>query len=134
MTDTSPEPGIPGAARPWDDQGIGSVYTERAHLTALLAAAYPSVLVTGADPYVPDWPVLYVMLPTGQASWHVSPNDLPIFAHVEQATAPDGPAWDGHTNDEKYERISRLTQMVAAEGPRIESALAALRAHGVGSE
>lgn len=113
MTDTSPEPGIPGALRPWDDQGIGTVYTERAHLTALLAAQYPSVIVEGADPAAPDWPVLYVNLPTGQASWHVSPADLTIFAHVSRVTAPEGPVWDGHTNDQKYERISRLAGLVA---------------------
>jgi hypothetical protein len=109
------EPGIPGALRPWDDQGIGTVYTERAHLTAVLAALFPSVMVFGADPHAPDWPVLYVDLPTGQASWHVSPADLPIFKWVDSVTSPAGPAWDGHTNDEKYDRIARLTQQVAVD-------------------
>lgn len=111
--DPRPDP-TPEAQRPWDDQGIGYVYTERAHLTALLAAHYPSVLVTGADPHAPDWPILYVRLPTGQCSWYVSPSDLPIFAHVQKVTAPDGPVWDGHTNDQKYARIAEWAKAIAA--------------------
>lgn len=108
MTDTPTDP-----VRSWDDQGIGSVYTERAHLTALLAAQYPSVLVMGADPDAPNWPVLYVDLPTGQASWHVSPTDLSLFAHVRRETAPDGPVWDGHTNEQKYGRLALLAAAIA---------------------
>lgn len=42
------------------------------------------------DPNEPDWPVAMIKLPTGQVSWHV-----PKF--------PD--PWDGHTTEEKYERI-----------------------------
>lgn len=106
-----PDP-TPETPRPWTDQGIGEVYTERAHLTALLAAHYPSVIVFGADPHAPDWPVLYVTLPTGQASWHVSPSDLPLFKHVDAVTSPDGPVWDGHTNEEKYERVAHLAWAV----------------------
>lgn len=92
-----------------------SVYRERAHLVALLAAQYPAVLVYGADPDEPEWPVLFVDLPTGQASWHISPDDLDLFAHVgpRRASDPDAPQWDGHTTAEKYERIDRLTAEVA---------------------
>lgn len=35
------------------------------------------------------WPIVYVDLPAGQVSWHVVPYPQP---------------WDGHTNDEKYQR------------------------------
>lgn len=38
----------------------------------------------------PDWPVIFIELPTGQISWHV-----PQYESV----------WDKHTTDEKYKRI-----------------------------
>lgn len=41
------------------------------------------------DPNEPDYPVVYIDLPTGQVSWHI--------------TAYAG-EWDGHTTEQKYER------------------------------
>lgn len=38
----------------------------------------------------PEWPVVYIELPTGQVSWHVP----------EHFTA-----WDGHDGHEKYQRM-----------------------------
>ncbi len=43
------------------------------------------------DPLEPEWPVLFIELPTGQISWHVS-------QHVNE--------WDGHSTGEKYRRIA----------------------------
>lgn len=77
-------------------------YNERAHLVALLAAIYPSTW--GIDFDEPGWHVVYVQLPTGQASWHISPNDRDLFAHVP---GPSG-EWDGHTTEQKYDRIDKL--------------------------
>lgn len=45
------------------------------------------------DPVEPDWPVIYIDLPTGQVSWHVK--------------AYDG-EWDGHDNEEKAKRIAQF--------------------------
>ena len=42
------------------------------------------------DPDEPEWPVAYIDLPTGQVSWH-----MPQFAQP----------YDGHTTEEKYQRI-----------------------------
>ena len=42
------------------------------------------------DPSEPDWPVVYIELPTGQVSWH-----MPCHKYE----------WDGHSTEEKYERI-----------------------------
>jgi len=44
------------------------------------------------DPEEPEWPVVYIELPTGQVSWHMP-------QHKE--------AWDGHETGEKYLRIHR---------------------------
>lgn len=83
---------------------MDSVYRERAHLVAHLATVYPSVL--GIDPAEPDWAVCYVKSPKGQLSWHISPDDMDLFGHV-----PHGGhvTWDGHTTEEKYERLDALT-------------------------
>jgi hypothetical protein len=80
------------------------IYRERAHLTSFLSKVYPSRL-SHSDPSEPDWPVLYVQTPEGQLSWHVSPDDLDLFGHL--AVVP-GVQWDGHSTEEKYERLGRL--------------------------
>lgn len=87
-----------------------NVYRERAYLVALLCAIYPATLVYGADPSEPDWPVVFVDLPTGQASWHISPGDISVFDDVRSRNAgdPDAPIWDGHSTLEKYERIAKF--------------------------
>lgn len=90
-------------------QEVANVYRERAHLVALLAALYPSSLAY-SDPDTPEWPVVTVETPAGQMSWHVAPDDVGLFDHL------DGPAegfeWDGHSTDEKYERMRDLTKRV----------------------
>lgn len=47
--------------------------------------------VTGIriDPAEPEWPVVYIELPTGQVSWHMPQHPVP---------------YDGHTTEVKYER------------------------------
>lgn len=96
---------------------LDNAYRERAHLAAHLAAGYPSVLVEGADATAPDWAVLFVKLPTGQVSWHVSPADRDLFGHVRRTMAgmPDAPAWDGHSTEEKYARVDAHTRALAGE-------------------
>lgn len=83
-----------------------TVYRERAHLLALLATHYPSHIQP--DPVEPDWPVLYLDLPTGQAAWHIGERDLGLFQHVRTDVYEP---WDGHTTDEKYARIAELTRL-----------------------
>jgi hypothetical protein len=93
-----------------------SVYRERARLVAHLAAIYPSAIIPGADPSEPDWPLVFVHTTEGQLSWHVSPEDVDLFEHV-RAMTPEGAfghfRWDGHTTEEKYERLARLTEIKA---------------------
>lgn len=82
-------------------------YRERAHLVALLAALHPSH-IGHTDPTAPDWAVVIVEAPGGQLSWHIAPRDMDLFTHV-QPTNRICRGWDGHTADEKYERIRELT-------------------------
>lgn len=85
-----------------------SVYRERAHLVAHLAALYPSHIGPN-DPTAPDWAVLTVEAPTGQMSWHIAPSDMDLFEHVPTTTAERD--WDGHSTEEKYARLRALTRI-----------------------
>lgn len=42
------------------------------------------------DPGAPEWPVVYIELPTGQVSWHMPQHEVP---------------WDQHSTEEKFQRI-----------------------------
>lgn len=85
------------------------VYRERAHLVAHLAAVYPSC-IGYTDPAEPDWAVVTIGLPTGQACWHVAPDDMDLFGHVP-ATREE--LWDGHSAEEKYARLDAHTRALA---------------------
>ena len=78
-------------------------YTERNRLVAFIANIYPSGV---KKTVIPGWDeawhgCVYIDLPTGQASWHFHDNEAHLFAHL---TPYDG-EWDGHTTEEKYERL-----------------------------
>lgn len=81
-----------------------SIYRERAYLTSHLSKIYPSRL-SYSDPNEPDWAVLYIQGPKGQMSWHISPDDMDLFEHL--AIVP-GVQWDGHTTQEKYDRLHAI--------------------------
>ncbi|TMR11043.1 helix-turn-helix transcriptional regulator [Nonomuraea turkmeniaca] len=82
-------------------------YRERAYLVAHLAAQYFSAIAYN-DPNEPEWPVIYIETPAGQLSWHLSPDDLDLFEHVIRVT-PESITWDGHSTEEKYQRLAKLT-------------------------
>ena len=44
----------------------------------------------------PEWPVVYIDLPSGQVSWHMP-------QHTSQ--------WDGHDTNEKYRRIDDFCRL-----------------------
>jgi len=93
---------------------LDAAYRERAHLVALLAAWQVSH-IGHTDPSAPDWAVVTIELPTGQACWHIAPADMDLFAHV-QPTNRICRGWDGHTTEEKYARIDAFAAQLA-EGP-----------------
>jgi hypothetical protein len=78
-------------------------YTERNRLVAFLASIHPSGVKKTA---IPGWDeawhgCVYIDLPTGQASWHFHDSEAHLFAHLP----PYDGEWDGHTTEEKYERL-----------------------------
>ena len=85
-------------------------YNERNRLVALISKIFPSSLGRHEESD-PSWDhdcrwIVYVNMPTGQCSWYIHEDDLPMFSHLEQAKI----RWDGHSTEEKYSRISMLSQ------------------------
>lgn len=77
------------------------IYRERAHFVAFMSKLFPAS--KWVDEREPNYPVIGVDTLAGQLSWHVHQDDMDLFAHVtEQGT------WDGHTTEEKYERLARI--------------------------
>jgi hypothetical protein len=97
-------------------------YRERAHLVAYAAALHPSH-IGYTDPAAIDWLVVTIETPTGQMSWHIAERDRDLFEHVRLVPAVHN-VWDGHTTEEKYARLRRLT----ASPGRAEAAIASVRA------
>lgn len=84
---------------------VSKVYTERNMAVALAMqlarkAGYLIWVHSGDDP---DWPVVFIELPTGQVSWHVPIAELMTF-FPDTPVAPASP-WDGHSTAEKNARI-----------------------------
>lgn len=83
---------------------VNSIYRERNQLVAALSKLFPASLEPHVGAGVADW-VVRIDLPTGQAGWHIPTGQLWIFDHLPRS---QGRAWDGHTNEEKYDRLSRI--------------------------
>lgn len=82
-------------------------YTERNRLVAFLARLYPSGLrKTAIEGWDPEWDnCVYIDTPEGQMSWHFHGSDGHLFAGLPAYEKP----WDGHSTEEKYARLKRLT-------------------------
>jgi hypothetical protein len=59
--------------------------------------------------------VVVIDLPTGQVSWHIGVHDGPV-CQFETLPTYDG-EWDGHTTDEKWERV-RAYRTKLADAPK----------------
>jgi len=79
-------------------------YWERNQLVAHLSKLYPAHLYI--DPRETDeWKTcVCIHSPTGQLTWHVPAKELEHFKHL--IVEPNH--WDGHTTEEKYQRLSRI--------------------------
>lgn len=83
-------------------------YEERNRVVAALAACFPSGIArTAIEGWSDDWHgCVYIDLPTGQASWHYHDSQAPLFAHLPEYKDE----WDGHTTEEKYERVAKIAK------------------------
>ncbi len=96
-------------------------YTERNRLVAFMASIFPSALTkTDIEGWHPEWHwCVYIFTRKGQLSWHIHESQLSMFDHVERRQV----VWDGHTTDEKYQRLAELCFLARprAFGPRVMS-------------
>jgi hypothetical protein len=88
-------------------QSKDQAYWERNQLVRFLTTVLPSFrMIHEYDPeWDPDWMnIIVVQTNEGQLSWHIHNNELPMFKHLLLTEAK----WDGHTTEEKYQRLYRL--------------------------
>ncbi|MFJ3021455.1 hypothetical protein ACIPH4_10955 [Streptomyces tendae] len=87
-------------------------YRERAQLLAWIATLFRPHAVLAPSLDVDDedgWWLLFLTIAGRQMSWHISPRDIDLFQHVQRVDSADLRAqWDGHTTEEKYERIRTM--------------------------
>jgi uncharacterized coiled-coil protein SlyX len=88
---------------------INDTYGERDRLVCALSKVFPSWLerhpLTDTS-WDDDWRwIVFINFPTGQGSWHIHESEHPWFSHLEFKA---GNSWDGHTNDQKYDRLAAL--------------------------
>ncbi len=81
-------------------------YAERNAVVAALARHYPSgVAKTAIEGWNPEWHnCVYIDTPVGQMSWHFHDSQASMFATLPPYDKP----WDGHTTQEKYDRLAQL--------------------------
>jgi hypothetical protein len=81
-------------------QGLMSIYTERAHLVALLARIYPShaYFPDDADPNFAC--AVCIHFPWGQATYHIQDDDFRVLFRPWVLFVKSD--YDGHTTDQKY--------------------------------
>ena len=86
---------------------LDAAYRERAQVVAALVRTnnWRTWRIEAPDAF--GWWIVYAETPQGQVSWHVSERDVDLFRWVPVAL-PDSPGWDGHSTEEKYQRLARL--------------------------
>lgn len=82
-----------------------AAYNERNKLVAYLTTLYPSHLAKHPEDdkeWDDEWRnIVIIETPKGQCSWHVHDSEMLMFRHL----GTEGKPWDGHTTEEKYERL-----------------------------
>jgi len=87
-----------------------NAYRERDLLVCALSKLFRSHLGRHPDDdteWENDWRwIVFIDLPTGQASWHIHDSELHLFEHLTHHIGPS--SWDGHTTEEKYNRLAAI--------------------------
>jgi hypothetical protein len=81
-------------------------YAERNKLVRFLACIFPAGTArTDIPGWDPEWHgCVFIDTPAGQMSWHYHDRESAMFADLPPYTKP----WDGHTTEEKYQRLAKL--------------------------
>ena len=88
-----------------------NAYAERNELIAFMTTLYDSHLCRHPDSdkeWEDEWRwIVCIHSPAGQLTWHVHQTELPKFYHLKV----EENHWDGHTTEEKYERIRQINPL-----------------------
>jgi hypothetical protein len=89
------------------DRQKNGAYSERNQLVKFLSKCFPSSIERhDGEDWEDDWRnVVFIDLPTGQASWHIHDSELANFEHLPRNR---GRKWDGHSTELKYQRLDDL--------------------------
>ena len=91
-------------------EDVSKVYTERNIAVALAVglarqAGYPAVVYISEEE--PEWPVIFIEIPTGQVSWHIPASEY--LQYFGELPVIERNPWDGHSTEDKNKRITRYT-------------------------
>lgn len=81
------------------------IYSERAHLLALLAEHYAADIYQDPDEEQGFSNVLALKINDRWLTWHISDSDLHLFPSINRSSTS---LWDGHTTEEKYQHIADI--------------------------
>ncbi len=91
------------------EKAKAGAYWERNQLVSALSKLFPAWMEKHPDSdtsWDEEWRyIIFIELPTGQASWHIHDSEFKSFQHL---TYKNVCSWDGHTTEEKYKRLSQL--------------------------
>jgi hypothetical protein len=90
------------------------VYFERAMLLSALSKVFSSHLDHHKGKgWEDDYrTIVCIHFPTGQGTWHIHDTQVPFFNHLKYQVGETH--WDGHTTQEKYERLNRMRDISQA--------------------
>jgi hypothetical protein len=91
------------------DAALNAAYRERNTLVAALIRSHGWTAEVVMAPDTEGWWIVYAETPTGQVSWHISPDDMDLFSDWPVAFGSRPSPWDGHSTEEKYRRVAALT-------------------------
>jgi hypothetical protein len=82
-----------------ESDSMEEAYLDRNQLVQAMAKMAVKLGYNAGIKHDPEWPIIYIELPTGQVSWHIPRKELivelPEYSGV----------WDNHDLDEKRKRI-----------------------------
>lgn len=79
-----------------------AVYTERNMCISLIVRMAMVLGIPTGVKTDPEWPIVFVDLPNGQVSWHIPYEEFYKFFPGMEVYQGE---WDGHTTEEKYNRV-----------------------------
>jgi hypothetical protein len=90
-------------------------YAERNQLVRFLCCHFPcGIKRTAIEGWDPEWQnCVYVETPCGQLSWHYHDREKELFSDLP----PFAGEWDGHTSQQKYERLQKLIAIADLQAP-----------------